>query len=188
MTKCQVCGLPTQENTADYYVEDLTGIHVGLVNAAKIATCQSCGEETVTIPDVEGLIAAAAVCRVMIPIKLNGAEIKFLRKVMEYSAKELSEILDVRPETFSRWENDKDQMPVLAEKVFRGLVGGFIKEGEVDKAPAVDYDRQAINLMNITQLRLVSDQPLMNFERIKVKVEKKKQEAWDGTERIAIAA
>lgn len=188
MQKCQVCG--KNEATVirvSYHVEDLLGMRVGVSNCVEKAVCKACGEEVITIPDVNGLIAAAAVARVMVPTKLNGTEIKFLRKAIGISAKKLAEILKVRPETVSRWENDDtQQIGNSDEKLFRIIVGHSIKDGEEDKAPAMDYSEREIIEMNFNPLRVVDDAPLLNFARVKVKINNKKiQEAWDDTELMA---
>lgn len=189
MPICQVCGSNNATvETVPYHVEELVGMRVGVIESVEKAVCGACGEEVITIPDVNGLIAAAAVARVMLPTKLNGTEIKFLRKAIGMPAKNLAEILNVRPETVSRWENDAtQQIGNSEEKLFRIIVGHDIKEkeGEEDKAPAVYYDERAILEMTINPFRVVGDAPLLNFERIKVKINQKTQEAWDGTELMA---
>lgn len=182
MIKCQACGSNARESVEPYYVERFFGVHIGLINSIKKINCGSCGEETVTIPDVEGLIAAAAVYRCTVPIRLNGAEIKFLRKSIEMSAKELAKILDSRPETVSRWETDKEPIKASNEKLLRLLVGNLLKGGEHDAAPAIDFDEQEIINMNIIPVRAVQDNPIMSFERTMMKVEKKKQMTWDESE------
>lgn len=183
MTKCQVCGSEAQAITAAYHVENLLGVRVGLVNCVKKIVCDACGEETITIPDVNGLVAAVAVARTMIPTKLNGTEIKFLRKAVDLSAKDLAGVLGIRPETVSRWENDPaQQIGSSDEKLFRIMVGHHLKEAEEDRAPAVDYDERDILEMTINPIRKLGDEPLMNFERVRVKIKKKTQEAWDGAE------
>src|SRR5262245_38204473 len=83
------------------------GIGVELVNGAvKRRECAKCGAHcgAVEIPDPEGLTAAVVVARATDALKLNGREIKFMRKAMEFTAKELADLLDVTEETISRWE------------------------------------------------------------------------------------
>ena len=56
------------------------------------------------IPDVEGLIAAAAVTRVKNPLKLNGEEIRFLRRALDCKAKDLAVVLV----TNTLWRGDDE--------------------------------------------------------------------------------
>ena len=65
---------------------------------------------------MEGLRAAMAVTRVNDPLKLNGREIRFLRKALGYTGKELAEKMQVTAESVSRWENDKELMRPMGER------------------------------------------------------------------------
>ena len=71
--------------------------------------CASCGERTVSGPDLLAFDAAVAG-----ELARSGASspdaLKFLRKTMALTAAELGELLELRPETISRIENGK--MPV----------------------------------------------------------------------------
>jgi putative zinc finger/helix-turn-helix YgiT family protein len=96
------------------------GVAVDLVDTVEEATCQRCGEQEISFPDFNGLMAAIAVARVKAPIKLTGNEIRFLRKALEKTAKELAaNIVGVRQETISRWENNKEQISPPIEKLLR---------------------------------------------------------------------
>jgi len=168
-----------------YHVENLFGVPIG-VNGCVIKTaCYLCKKEAITIPDVQGLIAAAAVARIMLPTKLNGTEIKFLRKSIKLSSKDFAKIMGIRPETVSRWEgNGEQQIGYAEEKIFRILVGTMLKkEPHDDKAPAVDYDHMAIVEMAINPIRPSGDVPLVKFARIKMKFNNRKaQDLWEELE------
>ena len=161
MRKCTVCGGAAHVSTIPVHVEDLVGMRVAIVNSAQKIGCAACGEESITIPDVPGLIAAAAVARIMMPVKLNGSEIRFLRKAIELQAKDLARILSVRPETLSRWENDKEPIQVTPEKLLRVLVGTTIKGEPDDKAPAMEFNAAAVIDMAIKPVRPSDGRPLV---------------------------
>ena len=61
--------------------ENLMGIPVILKDAAVVES-DAAGDETVTIPDMDALVAAIAVNRCLEPGKLAGAEIRFMRKAL----------------------------------------------------------------------------------------------------------
>jgi DNA-binding XRE family transcriptional regulator len=72
--------------------------------------CASCGETVFDSGEVDrqqreaiGLIAARGVRK--------GNELKLARKALDMRASELAELLDVRPETVSRWERDEVEIP-----------------------------------------------------------------------------
>ena len=172
--------------TMPYHVETLYGMRIGINGGAIKVACYVCKIEVITIPDVKGLVAAAAVARVMLPTKLNGSEIKFLRKAAGLSAKDFAKTISVRPETLSRWENDGvQQIGYSEEKIFRILIGDRLKNDPQSEghALAIDYDHMAIVKMAISPIRPSENTPLLKFERINMKVENKKpQELWDESE------
>lgn len=184
---CPKCGsMHVKMYAVPYHVENLHGMRIGINGGAIKIACYVCKGEVITIPDAEGLVAAAAVARVMLPTKLNGSEIKFLRKAAGLSAKDFAKTISVRPETLSRWENDGvQQIGYSEEKIFRILIGDRFKndpQGE-GQALAIDYDQMAIVKMVINPIRSSGNTPLLKFERINMKVENKKpQELWNESE------
>ena len=184
MIKCQVCGADgARVIPLEYHVEDFSGVRVGIVDCVEKTVCDACGEEVITIPDVNGLIAAAAVVRAMSPVKLNGAEVRFLRKAIGMGAKQLASKLGVRAETVSRWENDpKMRISDEGEKLLRIMVGNHLKglfEGKEDVAPGVDYNEEAVFDMEINPLRAVDESPFCDFVRGKVTKKKRTQDGWE---------
>ena len=51
--------------------------------------------------------------------RLTGAEIRFLRKHLGWSGEDFAGVLSVRPETVSRWENEKEPMGRLPNGCLR---------------------------------------------------------------------
>jgi len=182
MVNCQECQCQVQTKTLPVYRDDLMGIPVVLLDSAIEERCEKCGMILATIiPDLNGLIAAVAVTRAMEPAKLTGPEIRFMRKAIDMSAKALAEVLEVKPETLSRWENSKDVMGPTSEKLLRMVTIGMMCR----KAPAVDSDLQSIVDMRIQSVRSNLELPEMVFERIKIKLDRKKEDHWDHTDRKA---
>jgi DNA-binding transcriptional regulator YiaG len=134
----------------EYRTRDF-GIPLLLVNAAYSEEfCPECEQLLeISIPNPNGLVAAAALYRVTLPQKLVGSEIRFVRKALGYSAKKLSEALDATPETVSRWEHDKQPMGPTAEKLLRLIVGANL----VSRAQAIAFDPQQILDMKINAVR-----------------------------------
>ena len=79
---------------------------VVLLNAAEEVMNDQGERVGVRIPDLEGLAAAVAVVRCLHPLQLSGQEVRFIRRVLGFTQKELADSLEVSaPETISRWEN-----------------------------------------------------------------------------------
>jgi len=90
-----------------------------LENAVKVEVCAKCDKTLGTfIPDMKGLFHAVVFSRALEPRKLNGQEIRFMRKAMGWKSKDLAKELGVSAEHFSRYENGKT-MPIGPEKLFR---------------------------------------------------------------------
>ena len=127
-----------QERILDAY--DATA-HVGLrtvVCAAAVERVDANKEETIELPKQRELRASAAVVRCLMPDKLQGWEIKAMRKIMGLTLAELAKKLDERtaPETVSRWEADAQPMGGYADKVLRLLVCETLSK----EAPGIEYN------------------------------------------------
>jgi putative zinc finger/helix-turn-helix YgiT family protein len=146
---CAECGGPVSMRILPHYKDLQIGVAVDLINAVEEITCKSCREQEVSFPDFNGLLAAIAVLRVRTAIKLNGEEIKFLRKALELTAKKLAVHLGMREETISRWENGKENMSPPAEKLLRVLVA----ETLADQTPGIPISEMEILYMPILQIR-----------------------------------
>lgn len=96
-------------------------------------SCPNCGEEEIAIPDLEGLNRVIARWLAEKPGRLTGAEVRFCRKVMGWSGRAFALLIAVTPETVSRWENDKEPIGSIAERLLRVLVTQKV-------APITDYD------------------------------------------------
>jgi DNA-binding transcriptional regulator YiaG len=177
---CEQCGgRHVSMAQQDIYHDDgLIGLpNVVVINAAQKMVCDSCGANNgVHIPDPEDLEIALAVYRVTIPVKLSGKEIRFLRQGLGKRASELGQYLQVRDETVSRWENEKEPMKPQTEKLLRILVGREL----ADRAPGIDFDEDAIWKMQIPVVMPVP-RPKVRIvaQRICVSVLKRKREAWE---------
>jgi|HubBroStandDraft_6_1064221.scaffolds.fasta_scaffold399799_2 transcriptional regulator with XRE-family HTH domain len=164
----------------DCHREVIGGLPVILLKAVEITRCGSCHEVlSKKIPNLQKLIAAMAIVRVSDPLKLRGEDIRFLRKAMNWTGKEMAAALGVSPETVSRWENGKDLIGVANEKLLRFIVGTELEES----APAIDFDAQQISNMRIESVRPAEEIRPMCFERVKFKRPcHPKEEQWDTAE------
>lgn len=161
---CASCNRAKTIKKVPEYNYNLAGIPLRLFDAVTISQCdcnqEGCNESTEPdIPNHQGLVAAAATLRSVIPVKLCGTEIKFLRKAIELPAKRLAQLLDVTPETVSRWENDKAPISTSSEKLLRFLVATSLKE----KAPILKIDIKTIAQMEISGFSQPDNPVQMSF-------------------------
>lgn len=106
----------------DRYEEKLMGLPypVVLFNAAEEVTHPTTGETLgVAIPDAEEMAAAVALALCFIPTRLTGAEVRFIRRVLDMTGQELAAAVEMNPATFSRWEHGKQEVGGWADKAVR---------------------------------------------------------------------
>lgn len=132
--------LPSYDATA------LIGIKT-VVKDAVIATRDDEGEVTVEVPKLRELMAASAIARCLLPVRLRGGEIRAMRKIMHMTIADLAKKLDDKtaPETISRWESETQQIGGYVEKLIRLLVCETLK----DEAPGVAYDAKKIAYLRV---------------------------------------
>jgi DNA-binding transcriptional regulator YiaG len=145
MKKCKKCKSKLKSDVFEIYEDKLLGIPgVYLRNTVSRDFCPKCQKnQSIVIPNLQGLIAAVAVHRVKQPLKLSAEEIRFLRKACEWKAIELGKKLEVRAETISRWEHGTETMSPQSEKLLRVIVADELS----GKAPGIDVDPKALAKM-----------------------------------------
>jgi transcriptional regulator with XRE-family HTH domain len=186
MGMCKCGGLTKTVPINNYTVPGaLLGVqHVTLDDGVLSEECERCKKARLFIPDIPGLIAAVAITRVKLPFKLNHREIKFIRKAIGATGKEIAEYLSVAPETVSRWENEKMPMSEQDEKLFRLVTIGLLR----GKAEAVDPEMAAVAKMNIQSAfepTALADQ--MHFVRVRVKLKdraEKPEQLWSDDRKV----
>lgn len=85
------------------------------------------------LPKIEQLHRAIALGVVAKRPRLTAAEIRFLRKYLGWSGAAFAKHMGVTPESVSRWENDREQMGAVADRLLRLMV--------VTRAPVSEYER-----------------------------------------------
>lgn len=156
---------------AEFLDRDM-GLPVLLLNSVCENSMGNCSG--VVVPDVLGLQAAMAVARIMDDFKLNGTEIRFLRRSIGMKATELAKFLDMSAETVSRWENNKELISTNAERVLRLRVYNTLK----DRAPGVlEADINKIMDMTFKSVRKANG-GTMAFRRALVLIDGKAVEIW----------
>jgi transcriptional regulator with XRE-family HTH domain len=108
-----------------FEASELLGVPFGVVlhDAVDERLCGICGEVLGHIvPEPKDLISATAVLRACDPTKMNGAEIRFLRKSLGKQARELANDISISPEQLSRYENDKQAISSGYEKLLRAAI------------------------------------------------------------------
>jgi DNA-binding transcriptional regulator YiaG len=136
--------VPNEHVLAEYDATALVGLRTLVTNAA-IERVED-DETTIELPKFDELLAAAAIARCLLPVKLRGGEIKAIRHILGMTSAEFAQKLDEKTalETLSRWENDQP-IGTYAEKVLRLVVCEQLKE----QAPGMNYSASMLAEMKI---------------------------------------
>ena len=78
-----------------------------------------CGDESICIPNVNGLHKAVAQSIVARKSGINGGELRFLRTEMGLTQPELAALVHREPLAISRWERGEGQIDSNAEALIR---------------------------------------------------------------------
>jgi putative zinc finger/helix-turn-helix YgiT family protein len=107
MKKCVECGCTKlSKSLVEHEYLKGSGLEV-IVGGVVRWDCSQCGEFYVELKDT-GVIDKALVRHIIgQPRRLGGRELKFLRRMMGWSAKDLSTYFQVPATTVSKWENDE---------------------------------------------------------------------------------
>jgi len=127
------------------------GVPVTLVDAV-----EGFDDGSVRFPNLEMLLATVAVARVLVPVQLTGAELRFLRRALDLTGAGFAEAIDLSGKSVvSRWENGRVRPGGFTEKVIRQ----FVLNELGPQAPGIPVPRNAIPSMRIAA-RPLTDGPV----------------------------
>ncbi|MDD5310087.1 MAG: helix-turn-helix domain-containing protein [Deltaproteobacteria bacterium] len=128
--KCLTCGKAMTTARENYNYSACGLPHVTL-KGVEVRRCGICGEHEVVIPRIEDLHQVIAMAVVAKKSRLMPAEVKFLRKHLGWSGADFARHMGVAAETVSRWENGREPMGAVADRLLRLLIA--------TKSPDRDY-------------------------------------------------
>lgn len=117
------------------------GLPVTLVDTVEEHT-----DGSVEIPNLDMLLATVAVARALAPVQLVGAELRFLRHVLDFTGTEFAQAITLSDRSVvSRWENDRVRPGGFTEKTIRQLVLNLLGP----RAPGIRIGENAVPGMKI---------------------------------------
>ncbi len=118
---CSECGGNLKKTRSDsyHYIESgLSNVYLSRIN---VWICKECGAEEAEIPSIELLHNEIARLLVTKRKGLNPSEFRFLRAYLGFSGKDFANCVGVSPETISRWENKKVEIPQAVDNLLRHM-------------------------------------------------------------------
>jgi putative zinc finger/helix-turn-helix YgiT family protein len=101
---------------------DACGLPYVTLVGVEVTRCAQCGDFEVALPRIEELHHSIAAAVVRKPGRLEGMEIRFLRKWLGFSGTEFAAHMGVSPATVSRWETGSQRIGGAADRTLRLMV------------------------------------------------------------------
>jgi DNA-binding transcriptional regulator YiaG len=118
--KCKGCGKKAKVRRGNYRFDEI-GVPVLLKNV-RIADCGACGTREPVLANRARLMDTIAFAVASQPWKLRGSDVRFLRKFIGFNGAQFGKLVQVEPETLSRWENDQQDIGKNSDRLIRFIV------------------------------------------------------------------
>lgn len=119
--KCSNCGEDARVVRGDYEFKE-SGLPGLVLLDIELVKCGKCGNVDPVLPRVDDLMHVAAVAILEKPYRLQGEELRFLRKHIDANQEEFARLLHVDKTTLSKWENNEDPIGVQSDLLARAVV------------------------------------------------------------------
>lgn len=142
MNKCVECGKDMETRHEDRALDDLPEVTIADL---AIEHCPACGATEEVWPEMEPMYRALAAAIIAKPYRLTGAEVRVLRNVLGWTAVELAAHLGVSSSQVSRWENDREPVGPIADRMLRAILA--LREGmslSTDRLAAISRERRPL--------------------------------------------
>ncbi|MDF2980936.1 MAG: hypothetical protein K0Q69_708 [Devosia sp.] len=123
------------------------------------------------IPDLDGLLRAIVIERLLNERKLSGKDVKYVRKVLGLTQRELSEKVDIVPEHLSRIETGIHPLSPGSEKLLRvyALTSAIrLHNADIDPKLKVRFEQaigRVFDVMKPSVVRSLDDELVLHFCR-----------------------
>jgi putative zinc finger/helix-turn-helix YgiT family protein len=125
--ECTNCGRPVTPERRNYpYTE--SGLSNVVLQGVEVAECPACGHYEVTIPHLAKIHRAIALALAKSPVRLTGAQLRFLRKHVGYNGEQLAKYLHTDKTRISKWERGEDPIGPSNDRLVRLLVAALDKD------------------------------------------------------------
>lgn len=130
--QCSACG-GDAEIVRGTWKFTQSGLKCVVLEGIDIIRCGNCGNQDPIIPRINDLMKVLAWAVVRKPYRLEGEEVRFLRKYLGMTQGEFSGLLHVDKTTLSKWENNEDPVGDQSDRLIRAIalaLGEGLKRGQ----------------------------------------------------------
>jgi DNA-binding transcriptional regulator YiaG len=118
--KCSSCGKKARVWRGNCRYDQI-GAPVLLKNV-QIVECAACGMRDPILSDRKRLMDAVTFAVASQPWKLRGSDVQYLRKYVGMTGLAFGKLVQVEPETLSRWENEQQDIGKSSDRLIRFVV------------------------------------------------------------------
>lgn len=151
---CECCDGEATVVRGDYQYTE-SGLRNVWLHGIELVRCGSCGNEDPVIPRLTHLQHLLALAIAEKPCRLEGLEVRFLRKHVGLTQQELAELIGVDKTTVSKWENEEAEIGAQSERLIRMVAIGLSK-GQPEQV------REVID--SLSRIRVCTQQPRLNID------------------------
>ena len=141
---CRICDTETTIATKQRHRYREVGLPGVVLAGIEVSRCPRCSDVRPTIPYPEELHRLIAQALVEKDSRLLADEVRFLRAILAFSAKDFARHMGVSPETVSRWEAGSVPVGPQADRLLRLLVvqGRLTIDYPLERLAEIDTDRE----------------------------------------------
>jgi len=154
--ECNACGAKAAVVRGSYRFTEC-GLRNVKLQGVEIARCPECGDEQVIIPRLDELMRTLVFAVISQPYRLQGEDVRFLRKYLKMTQTEFASYLDIDKTNLSKWENNEDKIGEQSDRLIRSIalaLGDGLKDRIEDivrlfpnihkskRRPGLEYDAQ----------------------------------------------
>jgi putative zinc finger/helix-turn-helix YgiT family protein len=150
---CSACEGPAEVARGDYQYKE-SGLKNVTLSGIDLIRCQRCGNVDPVIPRINDLHRALALAVASQPFRLQGEDVRYLRKYLGMTQEKLAELLHIHKSSLSKWENNEDKIGEQSDRLIRTVV---LTLGEGLQKKAADVVRAFPMIRGTTRKRLEVD-------------------------------
>lgn len=160
-TVCGNCGKSARNVRGDYQFKE-SGLRNLVLRNIEMVRCGHCGNVDTVLHRADHIMRAIAQAVLWKPYRLNGDEIRFLRKHVGLTEDELAEYISVDKTTLSKWENNEDPIGLQSDLFLRAVVMSLDEQLREGVPKLIQYFREAVNKQE--RVRVEVDAKTLEFE------------------------
>jgi putative zinc finger/helix-turn-helix YgiT family protein len=147
---CSACEGPADVVRGDYHYKE-SGLKNVTLSGIDLIRCQKCGHVDPVISRLKELHRALALAVASQPFRLQGEDVRYLRKYLGMTQDKFAELLHIHKSSLSKWENNEDKIGEQSDRLIRTVV---LTLGEGLQKQAADVVRAFPTIRRTTRKRL----------------------------------